>query len=71
MYYGKLVESAFNEGIFIFPQHPYTQCLLWAVPKIDPSAREKGIELAGEVPSDSNSSPGCKFYSRCPKKSYM
>jgi oligopeptide/dipeptide ABC transporter ATP-binding protein len=62
MYLGKLVESGPVEPVFEQPLHPYTQALLSAIPKADPS-----VLLEGEVPSPINPPTGCRFNSRCPK----
>jgi oligopeptide/dipeptide ABC transporter ATP-binding protein len=67
MYLGKLVESGPVEPVFEKPLHPYTQALLSAIPKADPSVRQKRLLLEGEVPSPINPPSGCRFHSRCPK----
>ena len=67
MYLGKLVESGLVEPVFERPLHPYTQALLSAIPKADPSVRQKRLLLEGEVPSPINPPTGCRFNSRCPK----
>jgi oligopeptide/dipeptide ABC transporter ATP-binding protein len=67
MYLGKLVESGPVEPVFEQPLHPYTQALLSAIPKADPSVRQKRLLLEGEVPSPINPPTGCRFNSRCPK----
>ena len=67
MYLGKLVESGPVEPVFERPLHPYTQALLSAIPKADPSVRQKRLLLEGEVPSPINPPTGCRFNSRCPK----
>lgn len=67
MYLGKLVESGPVEPVFERPLHPYTQALLSAIPKADPSVRQKRLLLEGEVPSPINPPTGCRFHTRCPK----
>ena len=67
MYLGKLVESGPVETVFEHALHPYTQALLSAIPKADPSIRQKRLLLEGEVPSPINPPSGCRFHSRCPK----
>lgn len=65
MYMGKIVEMAESEDLFQRPFHPYTQLLLKAVPKLDPS--EKGAEgLLMEEPRPLPLDPKCLFLPRCP-----
>ena len=66
MYLGKLVEEGNVADIFKQPLHPYTQALLSANPKIDPSLRGERTLLEGDVPSPSDPPPGCSFHTRCP-----
>jgi oligopeptide/dipeptide ABC transporter ATP-binding protein len=66
MYLGKLVEEGNVADIFKQPLHPYTQALLSANPKIDPSLRGVRTLLEGDVPSPANPPPGCRFHTRCP-----
>ena len=65
MYMGKLVESGPVEPVFEQPLHPYTQALLAAIPKADPTARHKRVLLEGDVPSPINPPSGCRFHTRC------
>ena len=66
MYLGKLVEEGNVADLFKQPMHPYTQALLSANPKIDPSLRGERTLLEGDVPSPSDPPPGCSFHTRCP-----
>ncbi len=65
MYLGKMVEMAKGEDLFRFPLHPYTQILLQAIPKLDPSKRSQGPPLKEDV-LPTGLKKGCLFQPRCP-----
>lgn len=66
MYLGSIVELAESESIYENPLHPYTRALMSAIPVADPKAgMKKRIPLKGEIPSQINTPPGCKFVNRC------
>ena len=67
MYAGRIVEVGPVADLFARPEHPYTQALLAAIPRID------GAETRGELraipgqPPDVRELPsGCPFAPRCP-----
>ena len=66
LYLGRIVEIGTRAQIFGAPHHPYTQALLQAAPRPDPSRRPQNTALAGEPPSPLKPPPGCHFHTRCP-----
>ncbi len=67
MYAGKIVEQAATADLFQAPQHPYTQLLLSAMPKVpfEPTIKFFKFEInsgAKRLQSD----VGCNFIARCP-----
>lgn len=70
MYLGTIVETGLVADVYDRPLHPYTQCLLSAMPVPDPEI-EKNRQLLtplGDLPSPANPPKGCRFHPRCPKK---
>ncbi len=65
MYAGAIVESGDVREIFHHPQHPYTQGLLAAIPRIHETA-ERLQAIEGTVPNLFEPPPGCRFHPRCP-----
>ena len=69
LYRGRIVEAGVMDQVLDQPQHPYTQLLIQAIPRPDPSQR-------WQVPLDwqrealegdtADTEHGCSFYARCP-----
>ncbi len=68
MYLGKLMEVAGKHEIYDNPLNPYTQALLSAIPSTDVTKKKERIILTGDVPTPINPPTGCRFSSRCFKK---
>ena len=66
MYLGRVVETADKDALFAAPRHPYTQALLAAIPRPEPSSRGGRSVLGGDVPSPLHPPSGCHFHTRCP-----
>lgn len=66
MYLGRIVERGAAHTILNHAQHPYTQALLSAVPRVTESG-QPFIPLSGELPSPAQPPAGCHFAPRCPK----
>jgi len=66
MYLGRIVEHAPSEGLYENPLHPYTKCLMSAIPRSHPDDPRERIAPQGEVPSVTNPPSGCPFHPRCP-----
>jgi len=67
MYLGRIVESGETEEVFLRPQHPYTNALMAAVPRLHPLPASEYQMLKAEQPSPLAQIDGCAFRNRCPK----
>ena len=66
MYTGEVVESGTVEEVLATPQHPYTNGLLGAVPRLNSDAATL-VPIMGRVPQPNELPPGCSFADRCPR----
>ncbi|MDP9172977.1 MAG: ABC transporter ATP-binding protein [Planctomycetota bacterium] len=66
MYASKVVEYASVDDLFASPQHPYTEGLFRAVPRLG-EAGKRLEAISGSVPSPIHFPSGCKFHPRCPR----
>ena len=65
MYLGRVMEYGSATEVINNPQHPYTQRLLKAIPRLD----QLGMRLravGGDIPSPLERPTGCPFHTRCP-----
>ena len=66
MYLGKIVELANSTQLYSTPQHPYTEALLQAIPRMDPGSKKQRLKVRGDLPSAIDPPKGCAFQTRCP-----
>lgn len=64
MYAGQLVELSSTRDIYTNPQHPYTQALIEAMPRLRSTDKEIHF-IKGTPPSLLDPPLGCRFYDRC------
>ena len=64
MYAGRLAELGRAGDVLSSPLHPYTRCLLAAIPSLD-GHMPQGLE--GQPPADGPREKGCEFLPRCPR----
>jgi peptide/nickel transport system ATP-binding protein len=69
MYAGRKAEEAPVRELFATPEHPYTNALLAAIPRVhDPSGpRLRLQEIPGRIPVLRELDPGCAYAARCPR----
>ena len=70
MYAGKIVEKGSTESLFDHAQHPYTQALLSAIPRPDPSRKHENRSKISapdmfNSKHQTESGVGCAYASRC------
>lgn len=64
MYLGAVLEQGRVANVFDQPQHPYTQALVAAIPKLGVQASH--TLLSDDIPTASRMPSGCRFHPRCP-----
>jgi len=64
MYLGEIVESGPAREVIANPQHPYSQMLMAALPRLD-GARRPDVRREVDPPSPFDRPPGCTFAPRC------
>jgi oligopeptide/dipeptide ABC transporter ATP-binding protein len=64
MYGGEVVERASVTDLFAAPQHPYTEGLMGAMPRLDQKI-ERLRTIPGVVPPSTAWPSGCRFRDRC------
>lgn len=64
MYAGQIVEQGATAQLFQSPQHPYTQGLLLATPRLH--GETMPLPIPGLVPPPGRWPGGCRFKTRCP-----
>ncbi|MHC4939152.1 MAG: ABC transporter ATP-binding protein [Planctomycetota bacterium] len=65
MYGGRFVETAPTDALFRSPQHPYTEALLQAVPRVDETEHQRLTAIEGLPPKLDVPFTGCPFEPRC------
>ena len=65
MYAGRIVETGDVRDIFNHPSHPYTEALLFSVPKMEEDI-DRLYSIEGQPPTLHDLPPGCPFAPRCP-----
>ncbi|MCX8017819.1 MAG: ABC transporter ATP-binding protein, partial [Rhodocyclaceae bacterium] len=69
MYLGRIVEHGAVAEVMHRPQHPYTQALLAAAPRIGGAGDwgRRQLLAPGDPPSPASPPAGCHFHPRCPR----
>jgi peptide/nickel transport system ATP-binding protein len=67
MYLGRIIEYGTTHEIIGNPQHPYTQALLKAIPRLD-QLDQQLTPIGGDIPSPLERPSGCLFHTRCQQR---
>ncbi len=65
LYGGRTMEQARVKDLFAQYRHPYTEGLLYSVPRLDAVRTERLVTIAGNPPDLARLPPGCPFAPRC------
>ncbi|NNG05683.1 MAG: ABC transporter ATP-binding protein [Inquilinus sp.] len=65
LYLGRVAERGTGRAVYGAPAHPYTQALLSAAPRPDPTITIEREILKGDIPSPLSPPSGCVFRTRC------
>ncbi len=65
IYAGKVAERGSIYQVFENPKHPYTQALLWSMPKME-NVKAQLRFIPGSMPDLVGPAFACRFYGRCP-----
>ena len=65
MYAGRVMERAATRALFKQMQHPYTEALLGAIPKVENAPHTLLAAIGGTPPDPTRPAPGCPFAPRC------
>jgi oligopeptide transport system ATP-binding protein len=75
MYAGQIVEYTNSLALFDNPEHPYTEALLGALPRIEGDEHEirdgRLTSIPGRPPDLINPPEACRFAARCPYSDYQ
>ena len=66
LYRGTVMEAGDVDKVIKTPQHPYTRLLVDSIPWPDLNRRWGETEIIAREAAITDTSTGCKFYSRCP-----
>ena len=67
MYRAHVVEAGAIEAVVTTPQHPYTQLLIAAIPRVETGRRWLASEEDGRREGPADGDAGCCFADRCPQ----
>ncbi|HSN70482.1 MAG TPA: ABC transporter ATP-binding protein [Steroidobacteraceae bacterium] len=68
VYAGRVAETGSTAAVLNSPQHPYTQALVRAAPRLG-TRREALTPIPGQPPGPQDLVAGCRFARRCPRAS--